>query len=416
MATEDHDLDEVSSAWIQDRQGSPLKLEAVSAAGRGGPAGQADLEPADLSPLEEGVFGLDWAEEAMDLARASYGEATTFGAAFKALFQKIFEGRGLILLDPLDPALRRAAAPAFRTALEQTDEIHAALESRGAELEEAGYSQQVKVPEHGTLLFSIRNGRRRPVIRDGEHFLIDGEHMSLAQALALLESTPETFSPNALLRPSVQDVMLPTAAYIGGPAELAYMAQAQVVFDRVAGRMPVILPRASFTLVDPRRARLLGKYGLRIQDCWTNRAALEERIARSLVPPQQEAQFERGRREIEAALERLEGSLRDFDPTLAEVAPQDPLSTRQVTKQNRTRSAAPHRAGSRQCARVAGLDLSPQRSARKADLDPTAVRPIRAVFAGLAGPGDSDGVPRPPSDSVVNGGRTEHWSARRRIL
>jgi uncharacterized protein YllA (UPF0747 family) len=90
------------------------------------------------------------------------------------------------------------------------------------------------------------------------------------------------------------------------------------VFDRVAGRMPVILPRASFTLVDPRRARLLGKYGLRIQDCWTNRAALEERIARSLVPPQQEAQFERGRREIEAALERLEGSLRDFDPTLAE--------------------------------------------------------------------------------------------------
>ena len=156
------------------------------------------------------------------------------------------------------------------------------------------------------------------MVRDDDSFVIDGERMSLAEALSLVDSAPETFSPNALLRPSVQDVMLPTAAYIGGPAELAYMAQAQVVFDRVAGRMPVILPRASFTLIDSRRARLLGKYGLRIQDCWTHHTELEVRIARSLVPPQQEAQFDRGRQQIEAALAQLEGSLRDFDPTLAE--------------------------------------------------------------------------------------------------
>ncbi len=318
MATEDHDLEEVSSAWIHDRQGAPQRLEASVAGPAGGPAGPTPLDAAALEALEDGVFGQDWAEDAVELARSAYGQPSTFGAAFKALFQKIFEGRGLVLLDPLDPALRSIAAPAFRKALERCDEIHDALTARGAELERAGYSQQVKIPEHGTLLFTIRNGRRRPLVRDGEHFVLDGEHLTLEQVLAIVDQTPETFSPNALLRPSVQDVMLPTAAYVGGPAEVAYMAQAEAVFERVAGRMPAILPRASFTLIDSRCARLLSKYGLRVQDCWTHYAALEERIARSLVPRNQETQFARSRGDVEAALERLEESLREFDPTLAE--------------------------------------------------------------------------------------------------
>jgi bacillithiol synthase len=318
MATEDHDLEEVSPAWILNREGRPVRLEATVSGRAGGPAGPTAIGPADLAALEESVFGLDWAQEAVELARAAYGGATTFGKGFKTLFQRIFAGRGLILLDPLDPALRRLAAPAFRAALEQADSIHEALTDRGAELQAAGYAQQVKIPEHGTLLFTIRNGRRRPLVRDGESFVLDGERISLQQALELVESAPETFSPNALLRPSVQDVMLPTAAYIGGPAEVAYMAQAEVVFERVAGRMPVILPRASVTLVDRRRARLLKKYGLRVQDCWTHHAALDERIARSLIPDDLNERLERGRGEIEATLGRLEGSLRDFDPTLAE--------------------------------------------------------------------------------------------------
>jgi len=318
MATEDHDLEEVSSAWIQDRQGDPVRLEAQVAGAAGGPAGPTPLEAASLEALEEGLFGEDWATEAVELARAAYGRPSTFGEAFKALFQKIFEGRGLILLDPLDPALRSIVAPAFRTALERCDEIHRALVERGAELEAAGYSQQVKIPEHGTLLFTIRHGRRRPLVRDGEHFVLDGERLTLDETLAILDQAPETFSPNALLRPSIQDVMLPTAAYVGGPAEIAYMAQAEVVFERVAGRMPAILPRASFTLIDARSARLLSKYRLRVQDCWTHYAALEERIARSLTPADQEAQFASSRDEIEQALARLEGSLLEFDPTLAE--------------------------------------------------------------------------------------------------
>ena len=146
--------------------------------------------------------------------------------------------------------------------------------------------------------------------------MLDGERLTLEQVLALADESPETFSPNALLRPSVQDILLPTAAYVGGPGEIAYWAQAEAVLERVAGRMPALFPRASFTLIDSRRARLLSKFGLSVRDCWTHRAALEERIGRSLVPAEQDRRLDAGRAEIDAVLLRLEASLGAFDPTL----------------------------------------------------------------------------------------------------
>ncbi|MBI1354862.1 MAG: bacillithiol biosynthesis cysteine-adding enzyme BshC [Acidobacteria bacterium] len=318
LATEDHDLDEIASAWIPGPDGSPLKLEAPAGAGRGGPAGRVELGPTAFEALEDAFSGLDWAAEALELARAAYGEPSTFGEAFRKLFEKVFEGRGLIQLDPLDPALRRIVRPAFRTAVAEAAGLHEALAERGAALEESGYPQQVKIPEHGTLLFTIRDGRRRPLVRDGRSFVLDGRRLNEDEVLALVEEAPETFSPNALLRPSVQDLLLPVAAYVGGPGEIAYWAQAEVVFGRVVGRMPTLFPRASFTLIDPRRARLLAKYGLTVRDCWTHRAALEERMGRFLVPDDQEQRFSRSREEIDATLGRLESSLREFDPTLAQ--------------------------------------------------------------------------------------------------
>ena len=73
----------------------------------------------------------------------------------------------------------------------------------------------------------------------------------------LAESEPEKLSPNALLRPVVQDFLLPTVAYVAGPAEIAYFAQSEVVYLELLGRMPVMLPRAGFTLVDAKAAKLL---------------------------------------------------------------------------------------------------------------------------------------------------------------
>ena len=83
------------------------------------------------------------------------------------------------------------------------------------------------------------------------HFKSGDATWTREEALRLADSSPETFSANALFRPVVQDYLLPTAAYLGGPAEIAYFAQSSVLYEHVLGRMPVIwlkMPRTCFRM------------------------------------------------------------------------------------------------------------------------------------------------------------------------
>jgi uncharacterized protein YllA (UPF0747 family) len=153
---------------------------------------------------------------------------------------------------------------------------------------------------------------------DGGVYKAGRKSYSHEQLQALLESEPEGFSPAALLRPVVQDYLLPTAALLGGPAELAYWAQSAVLYQRLLGRMPAALPRASFTLLDSRAGKLLTKYRLSIPDSMTYDTELRRRMAEHLTPPELQAQFERQGDAVDRALTELRGSLASFDPTLAQ--------------------------------------------------------------------------------------------------
>ena len=133
---------------------------------------------------------------------------------------------------------------------------------------------------------------------------------------AALADRAESVSPNALLRPVWQDFMLRTVAYVGGPGELAYFAQSAVLYDRLLGRMPVVMPRACFTLLDERSAKLLKRFGLGLTDLMTSQESLRERIARKLVPQQLGAEFEKAATAAARDFDQLRAQLRAFDPTL----------------------------------------------------------------------------------------------------
>jgi uncharacterized protein YllA (UPF0747 family) len=128
-----------------------------------------------------------------------------------------------------------------------------------------------------------------------------------------------SLSPNALLRPVAQDTILPTVAYIGGPAELAYLAQSQVIYTRLLGRMPVAVPRSGFTLFDQRSAKLMGRYHLALQHFFPDDEHLRARVAAELIPPSLGRVITETRVSTDAAVERLKHALAGFDPTLAAV-------------------------------------------------------------------------------------------------
>jgi bacillithiol synthase len=322
LATEDHDLAEVNHCFWSTKSGAE-RMELSHSLDlrpdlKGARVGEIPLGKEIAALVERAAATLD-GPAAADIARAlreSYSAAETYGSAFGKLMARLFAGRGLILIDPLSPELHRVAAPVFRAALDQHAEIAKELVERGKALHKADFHAQVKVVERSTLLFVSANGERTALVPNGADFTLGDHTYSRQEITALLVESPQLFSPNALLRPVVQDTLLGSAAIITGPAELAYYAQASIVYKRLLGRMPVILPRASFTLVPPHLVRLLRKYNVELSDFFEGRPALRKKMERDSVPPELAQQFDAGEKALRELLEALRQPIATLDPTL----------------------------------------------------------------------------------------------------
>ena len=232
------------------------------------------------------------------------------------MLARLFAGTGLILLDPLSPELHALAAPLYRAALEQHSEIAADLLARSKTLAKRGFHAQVKVTEQTTLLFVDQDGERVPLRARNGDFSLGRRTMSLRQLTELLDSAPGAFSANVLLRPIMQDLLLSTAAYIAGPAEIAYFAQASVAYRRLLGRMPVMMPRAGFTLVEPHVATLLRKYDLEFSDLFRGKRAVRSKMEEAMMPRGLARRFAEGEKTLQKILKGLRQPVARLDSTL----------------------------------------------------------------------------------------------------
>jgi bacillithiol synthase len=317
MATEDHDLDEVRATnWFADGQLRRFELAAPSNAGH--PVGRIPLGEAVADLVREAATSLEKIGDvamARDLA-ASYQPEATYGSAFGKLLTRLFSKQGLIVIEPLDRRLHAVAAPVFRKVVEQRDELISGLLQREKQLEASGYDAQVKVTAKNTLLFRINGAGREAISESNGAFKTSTETWSTDGLVRLVEAEPHTFSPNALLRPVVQDYLFPTAAYIGGPAEISYFAQSEVVYRHILGRMPVLLPRAGFTLVDAKASKLLQKYEMPVEDVWRGSQVVRKRMEAHSVPAGLAESLERTQNETDRMLEALGKEIGKLDSTL----------------------------------------------------------------------------------------------------
>jgi bacillithiol synthase len=312
MATEDHDVDEVRHVtWFHD--GELQNFELPKPAEEAVPVGRIFLgkEIDELVRRAQPLLGQTFG----DMLHETYLPGATYGSAFAGLFARIFSEQGLILLDPLDERLHRVAAPVLRDALVNRGELNELLLHRGRELERAGYEVQVNVTAHSTLLFSLEDQRHVITAANG-NFSSGALTMPREDWLRRVQASPGKFSPNALLRPVVQDFLLPTVAYFGGPAEIAYYAQSQVLYEKLLGHMPVLFPRADFTLVDPKAERILKKYGLKVEDAWSGSQILRNRMYNSAIPKKLAREFDGTIQQMEKSAGKLFKSIAKVDPTI----------------------------------------------------------------------------------------------------
>jgi bacillithiol biosynthesis cysteine-adding enzyme BshC len=310
MATEDHDFAEAAHTWVCDSSFHPVRLsvkaEDVQAetGSRSRPAGSIVLTDPPLDELRAALSGFPFGEEVVAAVQETYPRGVTLGGGFRALLQRLLGRVGALTLDPLDPRVRAIGAPLMADALKQAGDLHHDLIERNGTLNTAGYHAQVLVDGKTSLFFLLDKSERITLRRK------DSEYAALAGRAAEV-------SPNALLRPVWQDYLLPTVAYVGGPAEIAYFAQARVIYDRLLGRMPVVVSRCGFTLLDARAAKLLQRYGLTLCDILVPEEALKERVARALAPDAVTRSFAETSAAVGVSLDRLGATLEGFDHTLA---------------------------------------------------------------------------------------------------
>lgn len=320
LATEDHDLEEVNQVFLPGSESSLRKFAAELKAHPDAPVGRIAFGD-EIQPLVNEAAELLGDSEISAGLRDSYRPGQTFGNAFARLYANIFADWGVILLDASDPELHQVAAPIYRLASERAAELDDTLLARGNELDSAGYHQQVKVTPSSTLLFTLRDGARVPVHRNADsEFVIENDKISRRELLARIDSAPQDFSPNVLLRPVVQDYLLPTLAYTGGNAEVAYFAQAAVVYEKLLGRITPVIPRFSATLVEPKLRSLLDRYRLSLPDVFQAPDALRERLAASTLSGDLQSAFDSADSSLKESLSAIREALGNIDKTLVDAA------------------------------------------------------------------------------------------------
>jgi bacillithiol biosynthesis cysteine-adding enzyme BshC len=323
LATEDHDLAEVAEVGtlddeynlicLADHGDSPTPRSSV------GNVRLTQESTEALARLEASLPSGPARECLLQDLRQTYTPGATWVEAFGRFMARLLSPWGVILLNPLDPAVHQLSAEVYAQALEQAPELRAKVLERSQSLLRSGYHAQVNVTEDSTLVFVTREGNRLPIHqRDGDYFIEGTQKTFIEELRSELAEDPIAFSANVLLRPLVQDTLLPTIAYISGPSELAYLAQAQVLYQTFGRPQPVFFPRAAFTLVDHRIQRLLEKYRLSVEDVWLGEEHLSRKIAAVGLAEGWSERFAQAQQDMASLLDRLRGDIERLDPTLLE--------------------------------------------------------------------------------------------------
>jgi len=327
IAEEDHDFDEVKKTFVLDRQGKLAKFENTPEKHiENSPVGLVELDDTiekTIEDLFESLSHTEFSDETRRILSETYKSGETYSTAFAKFLAEIFSSYGLIFLSPLNENFKKLCAPIFTEAVEKSEEINLALLEKNKELEMKNYQAQVLVAENSfPFFFQDESGKRRALRRDVENskFKIQNSKREFdkTELIEIACNTPQNLSPNALLRPVMQDYLLPTLVYFGGAAEIAYFAQNSAIYEILNRPATPIRHRASFTVVQRKHHRTLEKYEIEFAELFAGKDEISARIVEKFISNKTAETFADVEEIINAQLHRLDKSLSEIESTLSE--------------------------------------------------------------------------------------------------
>lgn len=306
MATEDHDIEEISYIQVF---GNELTWETTEkgAAGRLDPYSLKDV----IDRISEILGKSDEASKYINLFRKAYLEHSTLADATRYLVNELFGKDNLVIIDGDDPQLKSCFKQIIR---EDITGQHSFQEvSKTADLLAANYNIQVK-PREINFFYLDKQLRERIVKENGLYKVLNTTYSwTEAELLSLIESSPELFSPNVITRGLYQECILPNLAYIGGGAEIAYWMELKSLFDHYRLSFPALILRNSALIIDEQSAKRLAKFGFDLSSIFKNGDTL---VKEYLEKKEQQPDFTGTAAELSALFSVIAAETEKIDPTL----------------------------------------------------------------------------------------------------
>jgi len=321
MASDDHDIAEIDHIDLldQDNRVQEIRFRDYAAELRL-PASEVQLTSevrGCLQRLDALTRDSEFKPEILTHLGEAYSPGRSFVDAFALWMTRMFGAYGLVFIDAADPRFKDLGKQAFRHEIAGCSPSTERALDATKRLEQAGYPVQVKLREGILSLFYTEPERQAVRCREGEfHITGMAEPRSREEFLSLAEAKPHLFSPNVLLRPVYQDMLLPTVAYVGGPGEVAYFAQMKGVYQSFGLPMPVIYPRKNMILLEKKVEHVLDRLDLRIPDLKGQVDDLITRVSQDSIPGSLERALRAAASHMEQDFQAIRSGITALDPTL----------------------------------------------------------------------------------------------------
>ncbi len=326
IAGDDHDFEEANHTWLLNREGAPCRNAYNTAPDLAVPTSEIKFCDRDeltraKKQLIDCLGETDFTDRLMQLVDHAYTPSDTFVTAFGRFMAGLTAEYGLILFSPGDSGAKRLAVPLFQAIIEKQTSIHDLLTVRNREIEQAGYHIQVEKSDNSTHLFYNIEGRK-PVVRDGHDFTVGDSRYTKDELLIRIKEHPERFSPDVMTRPVMQSYLFPVVSQKGGPAEIAYLAQLNPLFDLFDLVAPFNKARATLTLTETRFEKMLQEFDIEFEELTGDIEQIINRILARTFPEDLEGDFNELRQALEQRFSQFREEALEFDPQLARVAEQ----------------------------------------------------------------------------------------------
>jgi bacillithiol biosynthesis cysteine-adding enzyme BshC len=319
---EDHDYEEVNSIQIINATNDLVKLEYLlhgkTSEKNLGAVGMLEFDESIeqfFSSVEAALIHTEFKPKVLSLFRTAYQKGMTFNRAFVHLMNDLLEDSGLIFLDPNDAEIKKLVAPVFKKDLEETPKLCQLVIDQSAELEKR-YHAQIKPKPVNVFIF--HDGGRYLLEPHQEGYVLKGtrKHLTKDYVREVLANSPQFLSPNVMLRPLCQDTLLPTAAYVAGPSEVAYFAQLKPLYEEFGIYEPIIYPRASVTILEEKVEKVLTRFHIDVTDCFRNLELIKQRVAEEISDVKVEEMFASALQAMENSMGSMREGIQTIDPTL----------------------------------------------------------------------------------------------------